>query len=425
MAEHLEVLKTDLGERGVYDSVSQCSRCGYCLSACPTYVVTGKEAFSGRGRNQVVRMMVEGKIKKASLAEEVLSSCLLCGACTSACYAHVPTAELVLEGRRTIRGGKVHWLVRYLTWLLKDHPHLLAWQLKCVHLVRRLGISRWVALSGILRALGLKELEMAEFQVQEAPLKFLHEYLGANGQVKSKVTGWSYFTSCGPNYLYPRVGLATVDLLRKFFGEGRFIKNSCCGLPAYNYGDLESAKTMAKKNMQSFNVSLLVGDCSSCVAFLKNYDQLFLDDPVWKPKAQAFSTKVKDIIEMIPMEGLRTSDLGLRTGLVTYHDSCRARNGQGVVSAPRELFKALLGPRYVELPESEWCCGGAGAFSFTHPELSQEVLLRKISHVASTRAEVVVTSSTSCLIQLAHGLKKYYPDCRVMHLSEFVRNYAS
>src|SRR5439155_8388898 len=97
-------------------------------------------------------------------------------------------------------------------------------------------------------------------------------------------------------------------------------------------------------------------------------------------------------------------------GPVTYHDSCRARHGQGLSQEPRALMRRLFGDAFVELPEAEVCCGGAGAFSFTHPELSDDVLKRKIGAIASIQARLVATSSTSCLIQLAHGLAKYYPE---------------
>src|SRR5437762_4790694 len=102
MAKGLGRLITDLGERSTYDAASQCSRCGYCEQACPTYVATGRESQSARGRNQLVRLMLEGKLKDPAAAEEALSTCLLCGACASACYAHVPTADIVLEGRRML-----------------------------------------------------------------------------------------------------------------------------------------------------------------------------------------------------------------------------------------------------------------------------------------------------------------------------------
>ena len=135
-------------------------------------------------------------------------------------------------------------------------------------------------------------------------------------------------------------------------------------------------------------------------------------------RAKRFAASVRDVIEAVPEEKLpRLKDF---QGTVTYHDSCRARNGQGIVDAPRRLLKQLLGDRYVELPEADWCCGGAGAFAFLHPELSEPIAKRKAGNAAFVRADLVLTSSTSCLLQMDDALRKYYPGARVRHLSEFL-----
>ncbi len=105
---------------------------------------------------------------------------------------------------------------------------------------------------------------------------------------------------------------------------------------------------------------------------------------------------------------------------MTYHDSCRALNGQGLKDQPRRAVKAAAGENFCEMAGADVCCGGAGAFAFVHEELSDQILRRKVGNAAAAQARVVVTSSTSCLIQLARGLRKYYPDARVVHLSEYL-----
>lgn len=418
MGELLNRLITDLGDRSTYDAASQCSRCGYCEQACPTYVVTGQESKSGRGRNQIVRMLLEGKLKDPQEAKEALSTCLLCGACSTACYAHVPTADIVLEGRRMIY-GKAHWLVRTFSRLLVTSPGLLALLLKSANLLKRLGLSKLGSKTGLLTLFGMGGLAIADEHVEEAPLEFLEDILKAKPAVEKPA--WFYFAACGSNYLYPRVGIATAKVLDADRGTGTYVKNSCCGLLGYNYGDIEDSRTLAKRNIERFEeasrsaeAAPLVGDCSSCVAFLKTYPQLFMDDPKWRKRAEAFSARVKDVIEVMP----GGKEAGEASGVLTYHDSCRAKHGQGLSDEPRAVLGSCSGS-FKEMGDSD-CCGGAGAFSFVNPELSDEVLRRKIGRIAELQAKTVATSSTSCLIQLAHGLKKYYPDCRVLHLSELV-----
>jgi glycolate oxidase iron-sulfur subunit len=215
--------------------------------------------------------------------------------------------------------------------------------------------------------------------------------------------------------------LASIKALKALLGPGFFLKNACCGLLCYNYGSLQSARALAKVNIKRIEDSgipqgiPLIADCSSCAAYLKSYPQLFGEDAQWAERAQRFSRRVRDFIEAVPEQGLRRA----QRLKATYHDSCRALNGQGIMAQPRGLIRRL-DSTYLELPEAEVCCGGAGAFAFMHSELSDQILRRKVAHIASIQARLVAASSTSCLIQLADGLKKYYPECAVVHLSEVV-----
>jgi glycolate oxidase iron-sulfur subunit len=420
MAEPLGRLLTDLGERSTEDAAAQCSRCGYCEQACPTYVATGREAQSPRGRNQIVRLMLEGKLDDPKAAEEALSTCLLCGACVTACYAKVAVPDIVLEGRRALR-GKTHWLVRAVTRLMITSPRAVGALLKIGYLLKRMGLS--AAARPLLRAIGLPVLAAMDEHVQEAPLRLLDGEL-ASLRRTGEGDNWNYFAPCGPRYLYPRVGTATWKVLTKLKGPGKYLENSCCGLLANNYGDIEAARTLARiniENAEKFGAAPVVGDCSSCVAFLKTYPQLFLmpSDAEWRERAERFSARVRDAIEVYgeAAAGLPRSP---EDGKATYHDSCRALNGQGLKDQPRRAVKAAAGENFCEMAGADVCCGGAGAFAFVHEELSDDVLRRKVGNAAAAQARVIVTSSTSCLIQLARGLRKYYPDARVVHLSEYV-----
>lgn len=440
---HLRHLLTELGERGLYDAVSQCNRCGYCARSCPTRAITGRETLSARGRNQSIRMLMERKLKTITDAEESLSTCLLCGACTTACYAGVPTADIVLEGRRSMPGKRNNFLAGLGVKMLLNHPYWLAWLLKVANLMRKLGLARLAGYFGIYSIMGMPELMTAEREVTRSPMKFLFEFLkkdpslghkrhDSGERLEAKKPAWLYFAACGPNYLYPEVGISTVSLLKRFLGDGIFFDNACCGLLAYNYGKLEDARAFAKKNILKFeslacdlsdNIPV-IGDCSSCVAFMKSYEQLFADSPGWKTRAKRFAGSVRDILEVIPEDKLPCeagpSSLNPYPLKVTYHDSCRACHGQGINEHPRRILKKVAGKSYVELPESDWCCGGAGIFAFTQRDIASKILLRKISNIAGVQADVVVAGATSCLIQIASGLKKYYPQAKVVHFSVFL-----
>ena len=154
-ARHLASLLTDLGEKNLYDAAAQCNRCGYCETSCPTYMLTGRETISARGRNQFVRMLVEGKAGNAEDAAESLSTCLLCGACSSACYAKVPTPDIVLEGRRALDGYGDNFFARAAVGALLNAPALFGLWLKLAYLVKRTGLPRLAALMGLYDFIGM------------------------------------------------------------------------------------------------------------------------------------------------------------------------------------------------------------------------------------------------------------------------------
>lgn len=427
---HLDSLLTSLGERTLYDAAAQCNRCGYCETACPTYMLTGRESISARGRNQLVRMLVEGRAKNVSDAEESLSTCLLCGACSSACYAGVATPDIVLEGRRALTGYGDNFFARAAVNTLLNAPRLFAFWLKLGYLAKRTGLPRLAAKMGLYDFIGMPALAEAERGVDEAPLRFASEILRKDPELSpegKREVNWVYFASCGPNFLFTEVALATVRVLKRYAGEGVLAGNQCCGLLANNYGRIEDAREFARRNIvlfedlkRRFGDFRLIADCSSCAAFMKSYEQLFTGDREWRPRAAAFSAAVRDILEFIPAGRVPAHSLPPSAGPVTYHDSCRACHGQGIRQEPREAVRKIAGPAYRELPESDWCCGGAGAYAFTKPEMSQKVLDRKLRNIASVQAETVIVGGTSCLAQINAGLKKAYPSAKAVHYSVFI-----
>jgi len=391
-------------------------------------MLTGREPLSSRGRNQFLRMLLEGRTRDVSAAEESFSTCLLCGACSDVCYAKVPTPDLVLEGRRAKDGYGRGLAARLAVDLLLNRRAFFELLLKAGYLLKRLKLAALADKLGLYDFLGMPAVGEAQASVG-APLRFLRDILrkdpALNPRGKDSIA-WAYFAPCGPNYAFTEVGLATVSLLKRFLGEGVFIDNSCCGLIAYNYGRIIEAREFAKRNILRFEELkascgdfAVIGDCSSCVAFMKSYEQLFTDDEEWRPRAKAFSAAVRDILEALPAE--KVSGRAPAAGTtVTYHDSCRACHGQGVRAEPRAVLKKLAGEAFVELPESEWCCGGAGAYAFTQTEMSERIGERKIRNIASTGAGTVLVGGTSCLIQIGAGLKAGYPSAKAEHYSVYI-----
>ncbi|UPT74743.1 MAG: (Fe-S)-binding protein [Elusimicrobiota bacterium] len=302
-----------------------------------------------------------------------------------------------------------------------DSPRAFARLLKLGFFLKKIGASKLGR--PFLRMAGLPILAEMDAHTDEAPLRNLDDLMADREEPQNP--SYRYFAPCGPRYLFPRVGEASMKALDSLIGPGTYLNNPCCGLLAHNYGDLADARELAKRNIllaENNGNEQIMADCSSCASFLKTYPQLFLqpEEASWRRRAEAFSQRVRDVIEVYGENAAKLPP-DVRSGVeTTYHDSCRAINGQNIKEGPRKAARRAAGASFCEMAGSDQCCGGAGAFGFTHGGLSDELLRKKTANVASVQAGLVLTSATSCLIQLARGLRKYYPEAKVLHLSEFV-----
>ena len=154
---------------------------------------------------------------------------------------------------------------------------------------------------------------------------------------------------------------------------------------------------------------------------MKKYPKLFSKDDPARATAERLSSRVRDIVELA--SSCKLTETRREPGekrIVTYHDPCHAARGQKLVAPPRQILRSLPGVEYRELPEANWCCGGAAAYALSHGDLSEKVLERKIDNVAKTGANVLATSCPACIIQLAYGVRKRGLPVRVCHISEIV-----
>ena len=240
------------------------------------------------------------------------------------------------------------------------------------------------------------------------------------GSGKDLVIG--YFIGCGIDIVQQKSGNATLQLLRKTGRQVHVLDNCCCGLPARSFGDLPVAQNLAKKNLETVSsgqYDVIVTDCSSCASFLKTYPSLFSEEDSLFEAATQFSTGIRDLTEWLDIARVPTAAAG-QALRVTYHDPCHAARGQRLVKEPREALKKIPEIEYIELPEADWCCGGAGAYALSQFDLYRQVLDRKIGNVKATGADIIATSCPACIIHLSYGVRKHGLTTRVCHISEIV-----
>jgi len=405
-------------------TIAMCNRCGFCQVACPTFRATGQEAGVARGRVALLRALNEGRLEWSPDLEEPLFACLLCGACTTNCFPAVPTADLIVEAREEylerVGRKRIHQLLFH---------HLLPYPERLRRVAKAVAVGKNSGLSSVARALGLlrifgRDFPQSEKIVGRMPGYALRERFPPGAlEGRGKELRVGYFVGCGMEIMNPVAAEASIDLLREAALEVHILENTCCGLPARSYGDQEAARSLAAKNLEvvaAQPLDLIVTDCSSCASFLKQYPGLFDEADPLHEQSKEVASKVRDMVEQAlssPPPRLEEAD----RIIVTYHDPCHASRGQKLVAQPRKILESLPGVEYREMPEADWCCGGAGSYALSHFETAMKVLERKMDNVERTGANVLATSCPACIIQLAYGVRRRELAVRVCHLSELIR----
>jgi glycolate oxidase iron-sulfur subunit len=232
-----------------------------------------------------------------------------------------------------------------------------------------------------------------------------------------------FFAGCIQEAFLSEVNRATIRVLQRN-GYDVFVPNeqTCCGAAHQHLGDLDHARTLARRNIEAFKP--LDGDCAAvicnaggCGLALKEYPHLLAKDPDYALQAQAFASKVADFSEFLS-DHLHVAPTGKIRERATYADSCHLRHGQKVISQPRQLLGMIPGLEYVELSQPERCCGSAGVYNIAQVETADKILEAKIADIAATGADLVVTTNTGCHMQLISGVRRAGLSARVVHIAQ-------
>jgi glycolate oxidase iron-sulfur subunit len=229
---------------------------------------------------------------------------------------------------------------------------------------------------------------------------------------------------CVQDVFFPDINQDTIDVLQ-LNGYDIFIpgQNFCCGSVHGHNGNLEMARTLAKKTIDVFTsgkVEWVIINSAGCGAYMKEYASLLSDDAEYADKARDFSKKVKDITEFLVEQGWRRPG-PLSDMIVTYHEPCHLVHSQKVSKQPRDIILSIPGIEFRELPEANWCCGSAGIYNIVRYEDAVQILERKMKNIRSTGVSHVVTGNPGCMIQLIYGTKKFMTDVKIIHPISLLR----
>lgn len=414
---------------------NSCKRCGRCMAVCPVYQTTFREADVARGRLAILQTMREDVLRGSSRFSDILSRCLMCGACGDVCANNLKAADVIQAGRQMLH--RVRWM---------ENP--------VAKTIRRGGLSERIVCKGgaLLQALSCKKIPDTSGLHLRFPLSFfakrhaipaiswkpfVKDAQGACMGQKQGSPRVAVFAGCGGNYLFQEAAWALVRVLRRMDVNVVVPQDQvCCGLPAYVSGDMSSAKRLARKNIEAFaslDVDAVLTICASCGSHLGSLGKLFVKEPSVHATAKVLAEKHRDamvfLCEQLSVESYLKRD-GSAGGVldttpmrVVYHDPCHLRIGQGGTQAPRKILGALQGVELVETAHPNRCCGHGGGFNLAHFQLSMKILERRMQDFQAARPDAIVTGCTGCLLQFAEavarkGLAKRVKVCHPLVLVE-------
>lgn len=232
------------------------------------------------------------------------------------------------------------------------------------------------------------------------------------------------FITCLVDTFFPQVGEAMVDVLRGAGVDVDFPPDqTCCGQPTFNAGLRAEARQMAEHTIRAFDsakgdVVLPSGSCAHMIRH--NYEELFADDTRWLARAKSLAARTYEFSEYL-VDVLGLTDFNSHwDGPLTYHPTCHLHRGLGIDRQPKILLANIHGAQIIELPEAEDCCGFGGIFSIEHPELSAEMLKRKIGNLEATQSPTLVVCDAGCLMHIQGGLKRNKMKQKVVHIAEIL-----
>jgi glycolate oxidase iron-sulfur subunit len=397
---------------------------------------TGNENDSPRGRIYIMRAVQSGRMPLDNAAVRHIDLCLGCRACEVACPSGVQYGELLECTRERIeQRHRRPFFQRLLRRVAVE---------KVFPFPNRMRLALWPAL--LLKKAGVNGFRRLAPKFLRDAISLLPdhvepdrtpEFSRAATELKRGRVG--FIRGCVMSVMFGRTNAASVRLLnRAGYDVVTPASQGCCGALYAHSGSLSSARECARRNIEAFealNLDAVIINAAGCGSTLKEYGHLLSSDHSWADRAREFSAKVKDLTEwlvesrFVPAANPSERNVDTREAVpqsstqpvVTYHDACHLAHPQRITAQPRKLVRAVAGANFVELPESDVCCGSAGSYNLTEPQMAERLQKRKIDNIIKTGAKIVVTTNPGCILQIRAGLTKAGAhDVEVVHIADFL-----
>ena len=418
------------------EQAGRCAKCGTCLLNCPLYPETLLEQNSSRGKLSLIEALAEGDIPFSKRLSQILSQCLICNSCGEGCPNQVRTEEIFLRARKELCARRSLPLPKKIAFrYVLNSVRFLPALLKAGSLLQGLLFKKVPRTSGLRLRFPFPFVDSNRL-IPVLPKKFFKDIYPATVPAPQENMRVAYFVGCATNYLFPKVGSATLNILKRHGVTVTIPREQvCCGLMAFGSGDWESTRKMARQNIQALageKVDYIITTCASCGAALKKYYPMLFEDSDENVRKQVedFSNKVIDISELLinrlhvlknsSEDTLKTAGNESQKTRVTYHDPCHLHRSQGISLPPRQLLRSLPGHEFVEMELAGQCCGMGGSFNISYYDLSMKILDKKLKALEKSGAGTLVTGCMGCMLQFMDGIHQKGMNVEVMHLTEML-----
>jgi len=406
--------------------IDACVHCGFCLPSCPTYVLWQEEMDTPRGRVYLMKAGLEGRAGMTPTFVSHFDACLGCMACVTACPSGVQYGPLIERTRAQIERHYTRpageRLFRSMLFSILPYPSRL--RIAMAPLVILGPLLRALERSGLLNVLPrrVRSLIAVAPQLTLGSLTTrMPEHTASVGTSRMTV---AILTGCVQRLAFAAVNQATIDVLA---AEGCTVEapaaQGCCGALALHAGNIDQARVFAKRNIEVFehaNVDRIVVNAAGCGSSMKEYGELFHDDPAWASRARAFSEKVRDVSEVLIELGDPRMTRHPINARVVYHDACHLAHAQGVRAQPRALLAAIPGVELLSPAEAEICCGSAGIYNLVQPEPAMQLGERKARNIAALAPDIIATANPGCILQIAAAGRRLGHDWKIVHPIELI-----
>ena len=401
--------------------IDACVHCGFCLPSCPTYVLWQEEMDSPRGRVYLMKAGLEARAEMTSTFVSHFDRCLGCMGCVTACPSGVQYGPLIEKTRAQIER---HYerppgerLFRSMLFAVLPYPSRL-----------RIAMAPLAIFGPLLRALAGVLPRRIRSLIAVAPQPTLAslttrspEHTPAAGPSRLTV---AVLTGCVQRLAFAGVNQATINVLA---AEGCTVEapaaQGCCGALSLHAGNIDQARELAQHNIEVFeraNVDRIIVNAAGCGSSMKEYGELFHDDPAWADRARAFSAKVRDVSEALTELGEPRAKRHPVQARVVYHDACHLAHAQGIREQPRALLAAIPGIELLSPAESEICCGSAGIYNLVQPEPAAQLGERKARNIAALEPDIIATGNPGCTLQIAAAGRRLGYNWKILHPIELI-----